>query len=112
MALSVKLNVFEAVSYTHLDVYKRQGINRLIDKIQTLTIPARNKASVYVSEDGSWAAASGKTIPLSVFRSRPAGFPFVPDSMKDGFQMSTLMTVSYTHLNRWNREHTKKNSIR
>lgn len=70
------------------------GINRLIDKIKTLTIPARNKATVSVAEAGNWTSAAGKTIPLSVFRSRPTGFPFVPDSMKDGFQMSTLMKVT------------------
>lgn len=85
---------FNDCGYATAAEVEHTGINRLIDKIQTLTIPARNKAAVYVSEDGSWAAASGKTIPLSVFRSRPAGFPFVPDSMKDGFQMSTLMKVT------------------
>ena len=85
---------FNDCGYATAAEVEHTGINRLIDKIQTLTIPARNKAAVYVSEDGSWSAASGKTIPLSVFRSRPAGFPFVPDSMKDGFQMSTLMKVT------------------
>ena len=60
---------FNDCGYATAAEVEHTGINRLIDKIQTLTIPARNKAAVYVSEDGSWAAASGKTIPLSVFRS-------------------------------------------
>ena len=70
------------------------GINRLIDKIKTLTIPARNKASVSVKGENGWVSAVGQTVPLSVYRSRPDTLPYIPDSMKDGFQMSNLMRVT------------------
>ena len=70
------------------------GVNRLINKIKTLTVPARNKAVVSVRDENGWTAVAGKTIPLSVFRSRTTGQPFVPDNMKNGFQMSSLMKVT------------------
>lgn len=70
------------------------GINRLINKIKTMAIPARNKASVSVYGENGWTAAGGQTIPMSVFRYRDSSHPYVPDSMKDGFQMSALMKVT------------------
>ena len=70
------------------------GVNRLINKIKTMTVPARNKAAVSVRDENGWITVAGKTIPLSVFRSRPASLPYVPDSMKDGFQMTSLMKVT------------------
>ena len=66
------------------------GINRMISKIKAMTIPARNKASVSAYGEDGWTTAAGKTVPMSVFRSRPDHYPYVPDSMKDGFQMSPL----------------------
>lgn len=70
------------------------GINRMISKIKAMTIPARNKASVSAYGEDGWTTAAGKTVPMSVFRSRPDHYPYVPDSMKDGFQMSPLMKVT------------------
>lgn len=70
------------------------GVNRLINKLKSMTIPARNKTTVSVYGENGWISASGKTIPLSVFRSRSDNLPYIPDSMKDGFQMSTLMKVT------------------
>lgn len=70
------------------------GINKLINKIKAMAIPARNKASVSVYGENGWAAAGGQTIPMSVFRYRDSAHSYVPDSMKDGFQMSALMKVT------------------
>lgn len=70
------------------------GINKLITKVKAMTIPARNKASVSVYGDNGWTAAGGQTVPMSVFRFRDSSHSYVPDSMKDGFQLSALMKVT------------------
>lgn len=70
------------------------GINRFLNKIRTLTIPPRNKAALSVYGENGWISATGQTIPLSVFRSRPDNLPYIPNSMKNGFQMSPLLKIT------------------
>lgn len=85
---------FNDCAYATASEVEHVGINRFINTIKGMTIPARNKAAVSVLGEEGWMSASGRTIPLSVYRSRNVNYPYVPDSMKDGFQMSTLMKVT------------------
>lgn len=81
-------------AYATANEVEHVGINRFINKIKGMTIPARNKASVSVYAENGWTSAIGKTLSLSVYRSRTASYPYVPDSMKNGFQLSGVMKVT------------------
>ena len=63
------------VSYTHLDVYKRQGLRSLRDLTQHLTTRADDSHAAPVSE-----------------------FPKAPIHLWKVLWMSRVGTVSYTHL--------------
>lgn len=92
--IALSIAYFNDRAYATENEVEHVGINKLIEKIKTLTLPARNKAAVSVNTADGWTSAAGQTVPLSVYRSRPATLPYVPDSMQNGFQMSPLMKVT------------------
>ena len=88
-------HIFNDCGYATETEVEHVGINRFLNKIRTLTIPPRNKAALSVYGENGWISATGQTIPLSVFRSRPDNLPYIPNSMKNDSDEPLLK------INRW-----------